>query len=162
MIVEMNTLEPSARAWVFASPEPWSGSQRETLLSLFERFLDQWESHGAPVAAGCELIHDRFLVVAADDSAHPSGCSVDQLFRLVQQVSRQTGVDLLDPQRVHFREKDGTIRGVSRSEFRALADSGEIGSDTIVFDTSVERLGDLREGRFERRAAEGWHRELVG
>ena len=45
---------------------------------------------------------------------------------------------------------------MTRDEFRNSADA-----DTVVYDTLAERLGDVRGGRWERRAADSWHAKLL-
>ncbi len=159
MQVEFETLTPDARAWIFASPSPLEPSTRSLIDESVGQFVSGWESHGTPVPAASRLLHDQFLLVAVDDSQHPSGCSVDKLFRLVSDLSRRTGGNLLDPQRIWFRDARGEIRSATRPEFRSMAASGEVGPDTPVFDLTVERLAEV--DRFERPAAESWHRELL-
>ena len=46
---------------------------------------------------------------------------------------------------------------MSRSEFRQAARDGTVTPDTLVFDTTLTSLADLRAGRFERPARESWH-----
>ena len=57
-----------------------------------------------------------------------------------------------DPSLVFVRDRGA----MTRDEFRSIA-----GPDTIVFDTLAERLGDVRGGRWERRAGESWHARLL-
>jgi hypothetical protein len=45
---------------------------------------------------------------------------------------------------------------VPRAEFRTSGNA-----DTRVFDVTVERLGDVRSGTWEKPAAESWHRHLL-
>ena len=65
-------------------------------------------------------------------------------------------LSLIDHASVWFR-KDGEIRAVSRAEFRALASRGEIAADVPVFDTSLTRIAQAREGALERPASATWH-----
>ena len=41
------------------------------------------------------------------------------------------------------------------------ANASKLTADTIVFDTLAERLGDVRSGRWERRAGDSWHARLL-
>jgi len=38
---------------------------------------------------------------------------------------------------------------------------GEVDGNTIVFDLTVQRLGDVRNGGWERAAASSWHAQLL-
>jgi hypothetical protein len=66
------------------------------------------------------------------------------------------GVDLVDHGPVAYRD-GGEIRHVPRHRFAALAGSGRVTLDTIVFDNTVTSVGDVRSGRWERPAAGAWH-----
>ena len=44
-----------------------------------------------------------------------------------------------------------------RHRFSALAASGSVTLDTIVFDNTITRVGDVRSGRWERTVADAWH-----
>ena len=50
----------------------------------------------------------------------------------------------------------GLTDALTRAEFR---DSGD--PHTIVYDTLAERLGDVRNGAWVRKAEESWHRSLL-
>jgi hypothetical protein len=45
---------------------------------------------------------------------------------------------------------------VSRAEFQRTG-----GPETVVFDTLVERLSDVRSGVWKRPAVNSWHRSLL-
>jgi hypothetical protein len=45
---------------------------------------------------------------------------------------------------------------MTRAEFRERGDA-----HTIVFDTTAQTLGELRNGGWERKAELSWHRDLL-
>ena len=53
--------------------------------------------------------------------------------------------------------KGQQIERVPRERFAELAAAGEVGLDTVVFDNTIQHVGDLRSGRWEVRAADAWH-----
>jgi hypothetical protein len=77
------------------------------------------------------------------------------MFGTLRQLERDLGVDILDSNRVFFRD-GGDVQSVTRSEFRNAATTA-----TPVFDITVERLGEVREGSWEKPAAQSWHRQLL-
>jgi hypothetical protein len=89
-------------------------------------------------------------------AAGVSGCSIDALVRRMDRLGSALGVDLVDNGPVAYRD-GGEIRHVPRDRFAALAASGSVTLDTIVFDNTVTRVGDVRSGRWERPAAGAWH-----
>ena len=159
--VSFDDLPDSARVWVFPADRSLEEPERTELLSAVDDFLEGWNAHGTPLRGARDLRHDRFLIVGVDEAAAPpSGCSIDALVRVFKQMAPELGVELLDRSPIWFRREE-RIRSVDRAEFRRLAEKGEVGPGTVVFDPSVTRLEEVRSGKWERRADEGWHETLL-
>ncbi len=154
------TLDPlpdSARLWVFGASRPLTAGEESRLLNEVEGFLGQWKAHGHPLAAAHEWRQGRFLLVAVDDTVSaPSGCSIDALVRRLRELEQEMELSLVGSAPVWYRTGD-EIHRVSRPEFKRLAGAGEITADTVVYDLSLTRLSELREGRWETRAGQSWH-----
>jgi hypothetical protein len=154
-IVEFDALPDSARVWVFASDQPLSGAVADTLLAAVDRFLAEWKAHGVPLRCARDWRDGRFLAVGVDVSAeNASGCSIDGLFRTLQQLERTIGSRLVGGGRVFYRTKAG-IETASRDEFAERIRAGDVARETPVFDTSLTGAGDWRQ-KFERPAGQAW------
>ncbi|HEV2146131.1 MAG TPA: hypothetical protein VGR37_01805 [Longimicrobiaceae bacterium] len=161
--VDFSLLPGDARLWIFAAARPLAPDEAEALLGRVDRFVDGWLAHGHSVVGARDWRHDRFLLVAADERATGvSGCSIDSLFRVLKELEAETGAGLLDRSGVTFRGADGEIRTVSRPEFRALVQSGEVGADTAVFDNTITTVGELNAGRWEMPLRNSWHAKAFG
>jgi hypothetical protein len=155
--VAFEDLPDHGRLWVFAADRPLEPEETQALLVAVDGFLAGWAAHGVPLRCGREWLHDRFLLIGVDEDAEaPSGCSIDALVNRLGELGDAIGAILIDHSPVWYRADDG-IRTVSRSDFRALAEGGEVTPGTLVFDTSLTRVGDLRGGALERPAAQSWH-----
>lgn len=156
---DFDRMPDDARVWVFAASRDLSPDGSAALLRHVDGFLERWHAHGAPVAGARELRHGRFLLVAADERATGvSGCSIDSLTRALKDAEAELGLSLREAASlVFYRDADGAVRGVPRPEFRRLAQSGEVGEDTVVFDNTAASVGDVRSGRWERPFRESWH-----
>jgi hypothetical protein len=109
------------------------------------------------VSWGRDLRHGRFLLVGVDESRTAlSGCSIDSAIHAIQALESRLGQSLLDHSRVFYRDGE-EIRAVSRSDFRALAERGEVSGETVVFNNVLPTVGALREGRWEVPASNSWH-----
>jgi len=156
--IPFDRLPDDARIWVFAAARPLSADESARLLERVDAFIAEWAAHGVPVVGARELRHDQFLVIGADERATGvSGCSTDTLFHTLATAEQELGVAMRDGSRVFWRDRDGQVRSATRAEFRALAASGEVDADTIVFDNTVATAGNLREGLWETRLADAWH-----
>jgi len=156
MRVNIEQLSNDAYIWIFGISPALDDAKSATLLRNVDAFLDQWASHGTPIRAARDLREGSFLVIAADEQSDKSGCSIDRMFGTLKAMERELGVQILDSNRVFLRDA-GAVRAVPRGDFRNAANS-----DTPVFDVTAERLGDVRDGRWERRAADSWHSALLG
>ena len=152
-----DAMPDTARLWIFPATRPLSAAEGERVLAETDAFIAGWAAHGVPLTAARDLRHERFLMVAADEAAAGvSGCSIDALVRRMDRLGSALGVDLVEHGPVAYRD-GGEIRHVPRHRFAALAASGSVTLDTIVFDNTITRVGDVRSGRWERPAADAWH-----
>lgn len=153
--MQMN-LPDDARIWIFGVSPSLDDARGAQLLAQIDRFLGTWAAHGEPITAARDLIEGTFLVIGVDRRSETSGCSIDRMFGLLQELERQLEVKILDPNRIFYRGGDGKVRSMTRAQFRESGDP-----HTHVFDILVERLGDVRSGRWERAAKDSWHRTLL-
>jgi hypothetical protein len=160
-VVHFDSLPVDARVWVFASDRPLQGADASLLLAEVDAWLEQWKAHGAPLRSAREWRHDRFLAIGVDPTAEQaSGCSVDALFRRLQEVERQLDTSLVAGGRVFYRGSDGQTHVAKRSDVRRLGAAGEITATTPTFDTSLTAAGAWRDA-FERPAEDTWIAELL-
>ena len=153
---DLKQLSDDAYIWIFGVSPALDEKKRDVMLQRVDEFLDKWASHGTPIDSARELRDGSFLIVAAEAESERSGCSIDRLFGTLKQLEHDLGVKILDPNRVFFRHGDGRVDAMPRSEFREKGDA-----HTIVFDTTADTLRDLRTGKWERRAEESWHKDLL-
>jgi hypothetical protein len=155
-LVPFSALPDNARIWIFGSDKPLSGAVVDTLLAEVDSYLDQWKAHGFPLRAAREWRDNRFLIVGIDPTAEQaSGCSIDGLFRSLQQLQNRIGAQLVGGGRVFYRDASGATHAVARDEFATLTSAGTIGPKTPVFDTSLTQL-DAWKAKFERPLSESW------
>lgn len=151
-VVPFDSLPDSSRVWIFGSDERLSEEGATTLMREVGSHLADWKAHGEPLTVASQLIDDRFLVIAVDQStAGASGCSIDGLFRVLQGVQSKLGVNLIGGGRLFYRDGHGQVRCAPQSQLDELRASGAITPDTVVFDTTITDLGKFR-GSFEQRS----------
>lgn len=160
MLVPFADLPDNARIWVFGSDKPLTGAVVDSLLAEVDSYLDQWKAHGFPLRAARDWRDDRFLIIGIDPTVEQaSGCSIDGLFRSLQQMQKTTGAQLVGGGRVYYRDASGATHAVARDEFATLTASGKVGPQTPVFDMSLTQL-DAWKAKFERPLAESWAASL--
>lgn len=155
MRVNIDQLSNDAHIWIFGISPSLDAHQSAAVLRRVDAFLDGWAAHGVPIRGARDLREGSFLVIAADENRERSGCSIDRMFGTLKELERELQVQILDSNRI-FMRGESSVRAVPRPEFRNAATS-----DTPVFDVLAERLGDVRTGAWERRAADSWHAKLL-
>lgn len=160
----LEDLPDTSRVWIFAADRRPTAEEAEHLVDRMAEFVERWAAHRQQLRAALDWRHGRFLLIAVDESrTGASGCSIDALVNHLAELEDRLDLSLVDVSPVWYRDpgRDGEIRCVSRPEFRRLGAEGDVDADTVVFDLTVDRLGDLREGAWERPARETWHARLL-
>jgi hypothetical protein len=152
----IDQLSSNAYVWIFGISPALDPGATDAVLRRIDGFLDGWASHGTPIVAARDLREGSFLIIAADESRDRSGCSIDRLFGTLKELEQEKGVQILNPDRIFFRDDAQTVRAVPRHQFSNVATP-----ETVVFDVLADTLGEVRTGQWEKRAADSWHRELL-
>jgi hypothetical protein len=155
MRLPIEQLGNKAHVWIFGISPSLDAAKEAVVLRNVDVFLDNWAAHGTPIRGARELREGSFLVIAADENCEKSGCSIDRMFGTLKQLERDLSIQILDSNRVFFRDAGG-VRAVARNEFRNTASV-----QTPVFDVTAEHLGDVRSGAWERPAGDSWHAQLL-
>lgn len=135
--------------------------EAEIAKKELQEFVKGWAAHQRQLMAAADVLYDRFLVLAVDESAaEASGCSIDGSVRFVQDLGARLDIDFFNRMRFSYRDAAGNIHTVSREEFKDLYRRGELENETIVFDPLVKELGELRQ-IFERPLEDSWHSRMV-
>ena len=148
----------SALLWIYTSDQPITPVDQDQLLDSVRGFILSWTSHERPVTAQVEVLQDRFLIVSAHiPDGDVSGCGIDKLVHAVMEIPSEYGFAWLDGLQIVYKSGADEIVSISRSGFRTLVEEGSVSSETLVYDTSLHTLGELRRIGLERSAGESWH-----
>jgi hypothetical protein len=160
-VVRFDALPDQARVWVFASDRPLEGDEAAVFLEDVDSLLEQWKAHGTPLRSARDWRDSRFLAIGVDPTAEQaSGCSIDAMFRGLQDLERRFATTLVGGGRVFYRDARGHPRLALRKEIGTLSAAGHLTDTTPVFDTSVTEAQAWRDG-FERPAGETWVGSLL-
>ena len=105
-------------------------------------------------------MENRFLVVAHRETGI-SGCSRDSLLFFAQEIGKEIGVEWVGGARIFYRDENGNVADTDRAGFKQLARDGVVTPDTEVFDTTVQNVDAILQGRFALPAARCWHSRLM-
>lgn len=155
-----NNLAPQSRIWIYQSNKEFSAAQVLTFEELKNVFLQNWESHGSSVNGKMEIVHNRFIVVAINEADEKScGRSVDASIRFIKELEQELDLTLLNRMLVAYK-KNEKIFSCSIGEFEAMAKTGEVDKNTIVFNNTVHSLAEF-ESSWESTVEKSWHKQLI-
>ena len=148
------------RVWIYQSNKPFPSDITPKLKEVVDRFAQNWVSHNNQLRAHGDVLHDRFILLAVDESqAGASGCSIDKSVHFLKKLENELGVVLFD--RMTFAWKEGdTVKTAAQTEFSSLYHEGKINADTLVFDNLVKTKGELEE-KWLKPLNQSWHRRFV-
>lgn len=155
MYIPFDQLPPHARLWIYQASRSLTKAEQTEIKPLLERFATEWSSHGKGLQASAELLYDRFLVLANNESeAAASGCSIDASVKFVRELEQRYQVSFFDRTKLAFLQ-EGQLQLVSMGEMKSKVAAGDISKDSLYFDTLVNNYQDLASF-WPRPAGDSW------
>ena len=163
-VLSFSDLPATARIWIYGAERGLGSDQVQSLHDHMAQFMADWQSHGRPVTPSWQLVHDRFVMIGADEAAFDlSGCSIDSMFRTLEDFNRVSRLNFTNSGgQVFYRDTAGAIQCVDRFAFGDLAKQGAVNANTVVFNNTVSTIGDLNAGKWETPMRDSWHMDVFG
>lgn len=144
MLVPFDTLESSARVWIYQSGRRFTETEKHTISEALSAFTESWVAHGNPLKTSFKIFYDQFIVLGADESFNEaSGCSIDGSVRVMKQIDEQYRLNLFDRTNVAF--KKDSIEVINLSNLSKALGEGVWQSDTLVFNNVLTTKEELEK-----------------
>ncbi len=155
----MISLPDHSRVWIYQADRPLSEDEQYNLQMNLDRFLEQWTAHGADLKAEGEIVHDRYIVIALDQTeAAASGCSIDSQVHFMQEAERNLGINFMNRHLISYRE-NGNVAQANLNDLSALISDGKIGMETVVFDNLVQDVKGYKN--WEKSLKDSWMAKFI-
>lgn len=156
MLIPFEEMPKSSRIWIYQSDRKLSDEETVEVERDVKEFVENWVAHSTPLKASYQIKYNRFIILVVDQEYHPaSGCSVDSSVRIIQDLEKRFGIDLLDKMNVTFKTGD-FIAHKSLLDFKKMAKEKAVTGKTVVFNNLVNTIEEF-EDFWEVPAAESWH-----
>lgn len=160
MFVDFESLDNSARIWVYQSNREFSENEMVIIKTKVENFLQNWVRHGDDLKASYTIMYNQFIVLAVDENFNNvSGCSIDASVNLIKQLEKEFSIDLTNKLNISFKDNDN-INVVTLADFQKFAKQEKITPKTIVFNNMVTTKGDFNL-KWEVEAKDSWHQRFL-
>ncbi len=151
----------NSRVWIYQADRQLSDEETQQIQQHLNAFSAQWTAHNNQLKAAGEVRYKRFLILIVDESqAGASGCSIDKSVHFMKQIEQAFGINLFDRFNLAYRQSNEVL-SLPRNAFEAKLASGEINSDTIVFNNLVPTFKELQT-KWEVPFKDSWHMQLFG
>lgn len=140
MYKEFNKLSGNSKIWIYQADRDLNASEAEILENAARKFCAHWKAHGKTLISSCQVLYNRFLILAVDESqSHVSGCSIDDSVSFVREMSDFLMTDFLDRGRIAFiHPQTGKIFSLNIKEAKEKASKGEIKGNYRIFNNFVD------------------------
>jgi len=132
-----------SRIWIYQSSRQFQINESIEIERRIARFVEQWNSHGAPVKGFAALLFNQFIILLADETdMGVSGCSTDSSVRLIKDIEQMFNVNLFDRQMLAFIIKD-KVQLLPLGQLKYAADNHFISANTLYFNNLVQTKLDF-------------------
>lgn len=160
MVDTLNLIDEE-RIWIFCCSKELTIENQEIVLSKVSNFLKSWNNHGNQLFGKCWLELNQILIVSLNEQKMiASGCSIDKLNRLIQEVGTEIQVNLLD-RLVVFYQENGGIKSTQLSNFWALRKANVLSDSTLVLDTTITNSKEWNANKW-KEFQNSWHKKMFG
>jgi len=146
----LQQMPASSRVWVYKANRFMNAAETALAMQKARAFTAQWAAHGKALTATAFVQDNLWLVFVVDESKEgASGCSIDKVFRLVQELEQQLGLLFTDRLLLAWDNNGHT----ELTPLAAIQEAG-ITADTLIYDDTVQTLGHWNTR--VKKAGESW------
>jgi|SRR6185437_397381 len=145
MKADFTTISQESKVWIYQADRFFTAEEAAYIETKLNWFVENWQSHGQPVKAAGKLLHNLFIVLAADDSESPSGCSIDSSVHFLKDLEQELNINLFNRSTIALFS-DNQINFVNLNKIKEAISSGKITKETLFFDNLVKNLSSFQKG----------------
>ncbi len=140
--MSLQHLSPNSRVWFFISNRPLTSEEANALSGQLHGFVGQWQAHGKDLSAGFGIFWNALVVVAVDESVEmPTGCSIDKVFKLLQEFGSQNHLDFFNRLLLLVPTNEHSCIIYTQQAAKEAVDSAQLLPDTMVANVLHQKLG---------------------
>ena len=146
MLVPFENISPQARIWTYQIPRNLTEIETKTVSTMLHDFVQNWQAHQQNLQASYQILHNRFIILAVDESFETaSGCSIDKSVAVIKQISTLLNVDLFDRLSLNYlnNSSNSSWETTKIATLKTKIEKQEFTKNTIIFNSLVQTKQDL-------------------
>jgi len=156
---DLIALPDNSRVWVYQAKKRIPEKQAENIKKDLYDFSMKWQSHGTELDSYGHLFHSQFIVLVADSSNLPSGCSIDSSVHFIEDIGNKYGLDFFDRLTFTYMQ-DNKVYSLASAELGPKYSSQQINDDTLMFDNLVATKADFITD-WLKPLSSSWHKKFL-
>ncbi|MBS1748078.1 MAG: hypothetical protein JST21_18100 [Bacteroidetes bacterium] len=150
----------ASKVWVFQASRLFTVNEALQLEEILNDLAKNWKAHGNQVKGYANLFFGQFIVLMADETAAGvSGCSIDSVTRIIQDIEKQFGIEMFNWQNLAFVVKE-KVQIIPRQQFNYALENNFISPETIFFNNVVATKKEL-ENNWMIPVSESWLKSKI-
>ena len=120
--------------------------ETEIVSTMLHDFVQNWQAHQQNLQASYQILHNRFIILAVDESFETaSGCSIDKSVTVIKQISTLLNVDLFDRLSLNYlnNSSNSSWETTKIATLKTKIEKQEFTKNTIIFNSLVQTKQDL-------------------
>ena len=160
MLVPYESLSDDAKVWVYPASRKFYTSEIQNVAAAIESFVKNWKKNDESFSASYQFLHQRFIVLVADDSESPlKREELDAAVGFILDLQNQYEMELLDKMNVCFKQGE-YVQYKELKEFKKLLKNRAVTGKSIIFDNLVSNNYDFKN-HWEIPIEESWYNRFL-
>ncbi len=144
MKTDFTDILPNSKIWIYQADRFFTKEEADYTQKKLDNFVENWQSHGQQVKAAGKLLHNLFIVLAADEDYNaPGGCSIDSSVHFLKTLEQELRINLFNRSLLALFANE-QISLVSLPKVKEAINTGLITKETLFFDNLVQNLSSFQ------------------
>ena len=160
MFVDFEEIPEDAKVWVYPSSRKFYPNEIEAIEEKVKTFIESWKSDDETFKASYQFLHNRFVVITADDIATPlKNIDIDASVSFILGLEQEYEIALLDRMNVCFKQGEH-VQYKDLKDFKKLLKNKALTGKSIIFDNLITSKQDF-ENFWEIPIEESWYNRFL-
>ena len=160
MYISFEELSEDAKAWIYPSSRKFYPTEIEEVEEKIKAFVEGWKSEDENFKASFQFLHNRFIVLFADDENTPlKNTDIDISVAFILELQEVYNVALLDRMNVCFKQGE-FVQYKELKDFKKLLKNKAVTAKTIVFDNLITSKTEFKH-HLEVTIEESWYNRYL-
>jgi len=156
---DLIALPEDSKVWVYQASLKIADETAAEIKDALYNFSMAWASHGKELDAYAHLFHSQFIVLVADGTNLPSGCSIDSSVHFIKGLGTKYRLDFFGRMIFTYME-DEVVKTVHYNDFADKIKAGELTEETLIFDNLVADKTTFISD-WIKPVKESWHKKFL-